>query len=139
MDSDASLSFGADLLNANGLTIAASGAKLNLTDDGTTVLAVGAKYTLISYSGTWTSGTFDGYADDTSFVLGSNTYVINYNDSTGGTNFGGGAYGSFVTLTVTAIPEASSILLGSLVCIVVGSVVGGRKLLRRRTVDDAVA
>ena len=132
IDTSLALAVGADLLDGSGgLTIAASSAILSLNETGATARTGGEKYTLISYNGSWNGNTFDTYGDDSSFVLGSNTYVINYNDSTGGTNFGGGSFGNFVTLTVTAIPEASSILLGGLVCIVVGSAVGGKKWLKR--------
>ena len=132
INSDLSFSVGADLLDANGdLTIAAAGALLSITDAGSTVLT-SVKYTLISYAGDWNGNSFDNYADDSTVVIGSNSYVINYNDSTGGTNFRGGAYGNFVTLSIAAVPEASAALFGGLVCLVIGSVVGGRKLLRRR-------
>ena len=137
INSDLSFSVGADLLDANGdLNIAATGALLAIVDAGSTVLT-SVKYTLISYAGSWNGNSFDSYADDSTVVIGSNSYVINYNDSTAGDNFGGGAYGNFVTLSITAIPEASSILLGGLVCIVVGSAVGGRKFLKRRAATTA--
>lgn len=134
INTDLSLSLGADLVNANGiLSISPSGALLNLSVAGTTIRPTASKYTLISYSGVWNGNSFDGYADDSSFIVGSNQYVINYNDTTGGSNFGGGPYGNFVTLTVTAVPEASAALFGGLICISVGLTVAIRRRMAARS------
>ena len=40
--------------------------------------ATGSRLTLLSYTGSLT-GTFSGYADDTSYLFGSNYWMINYN------------------------------------------------------------
>jgi hypothetical protein len=70
---------------------------------------VGSKLTLINYSGAL-SGAFSGYADDSTFALGANTWRIDYNDTAGGTNFSGDqTLGIFVTLT--AVPEPGGLLL----------------------------
>ena len=43
---------------------------------------------------------FNGIADDSTITVGANSFTINYNDTTGGTNFGGGAFTNRVTLTI---------------------------------------
>jgi hypothetical protein len=42
-------------------------------------------------------------------------------------------------IPAVAVPEASGVLLGSLVCLVVGITVGGRKLLQRRAAADGMS
>jgi hypothetical protein len=74
------------------------------------------------------------YADDSLVTVGANTYQINYNDTTGGQNFGGGDYANNVTLTAAntaAVPEASSFIFGGIVCIALAVVHFGRKLLQK--------
>lgn len=75
-----------------------------------TTLALGTKFTLISYDGAWNGGVFTGYADDSTFSFAGNTWQINYNDTSAGTNFTSNAtaFGtSFVTMT-TVVPEPST-------------------------------
>jgi fibronectin-binding autotransporter adhesin len=118
MKTSASLSAAADLLSSSGSLTIASGAILSLSNStpGTTV-PIGTKFTLISYlAGTWNNGTFTGFADDSQFTIGANTFTINYNDTSAGVNFGGGAAGGNNYLTLTAVPEASSVLLGASAC-----------------------
>lgn len=104
-----------DLVNAAVGSLTLSGTvALTLTDLGaSTVVAPGAKLSLISYNGTWNNGTFNGYANDSTFTLGANSWTINYDDTTGGANvLGGGTGSAFVTITA-AIPEPTiSILTG---------------------------
>ena len=69
------------------------------------------KFTLISYSGEWNGGVFDGFADDSTFAHGGNFWQIDYNDTTAGVN--GGSYDGFVTLT-SAVPEPSAAILALL-------------------------
>jgi hypothetical protein len=135
VDSSASLAAAADLLNVNGNLSILAGAALNAADVGSpnSGLAGGTKFTMISYAGTWDGGIFAGAADDSIVSIGVNEYVINYNDTTGGSNFGGGSYGNYVTLTAIAVPEAGSVLLGSAVCLALGLVIGTRKLNAKRS------
>ncbi len=49
-----------------------------------------------------------------------NQYVLNYNDTSGGQNFGGGSFANYLTLTSTAVPEASAFLFGAIACIALG-------------------
>ena len=100
----------ADLLNVNGALALTGVVTLNLTDLGANVpLPNNSKFTLISYSGAWNNTVFSGFADDSTFTLGSNQWSINYNDSAPGSN--GGSFANNVTLTV--VPEPSSIVLFS--------------------------
>jgi autotransporter-associated beta strand protein len=111
LDSTASTSVGADLLNLNG-NLTLTGSTLNLSDiAGTsTLLGAGTKFTLISYSGTWiNSDTFSGIADGGTVTAGANTFTIDYNDTTPGANFGGGSYSNYVTLTASGAGSGSSV------------------------------
>lgn len=114
-----------DLLVVNGTLDLSGSVGLNLLDLGSGLLNIGDKLTLINYSGAWNGGLFNGIADDSVVTVGGNSWLINYNDTTGGTNFTGDLTGSnFVTMTVVdAIPEPSVALLGGL---------GALALLRRR-------
>jgi autotransporter-associated beta strand protein len=132
INTNVAFSMAADLLNANGNLNIAAGAILSLTDAGNTDLANGTKFTLISYAGTWDGGIFLNRPDDSLVTVGVNDYMINYDDTTGGLNFGGGSYGNYVTLT--AVPEASAFLFGGLGCLIAGLIYSTRKLRRRRAV-----
>ena len=101
-----------DLMNITGNLNIASGVSLGLMDLGTSTSLALEKLTLISYSGTWNSGTFAGYLDDTSFTLGANSWTINYNDTVAGSNLlGGGAGSSYVTITTAVVPEPGTLVL----------------------------
>jgi fibronectin-binding autotransporter adhesin len=135
IDSSVALASAADLINANGgvgvgLSIA-SGSQLTLADVAATpvTVPVGTRFTMVSYSGTWNNGTFNGAADDSVITLGGDFYVINYNDTNPGVNFGGGSFSNYLTLT--AVPEVNASRLGCLVTLVVGLAVGRRKLHQR--------
>jgi hypothetical protein len=87
---------------------------LAASDLGSSLLAAGTKFTIINYDGNWNGGTFAGLANLSTTTIGLNQFVIQYDDLVGGTNFGGGAYGNgtgHVTLTVSAVPEASTFLV----------------------------
>ncbi|MBA3481854.1 MAG: autotransporter-associated beta strand repeat-containing protein, partial [Pirellulales bacterium] len=117
VDSTATLTLGADLMKVNGnLTFdtTGTGVSLNIADLAgvSTLLPQGTKFTLFSYAGA-ISGTFAGYSDGSTLIAGANAYVINYDDTTGGSNFGGGSYANFVT--ITAVPEVSAFLAVGLV------------------------
>jgi hypothetical protein len=79
-------------------------------------------FTLFNYGGSAITSGFAGLADDTTFTLGGHDWQIDYNATTGGSNFAGQyTYGNFVN--VTAIPEPRAALIGGL---------GLLALLRRR-------
>jgi autotransporter-associated beta strand protein len=72
------------------------------------------KLTLINYGGTAITSGFASYNDDTLYSFGGNTWLFNYDDSTGGANYASEATsGNFITLTyVAAVPEPGAIALG---------------------------
>jgi autotransporter-associated beta strand protein len=116
----------ADLLDINGSLTLNGSVTLNLVDlaEIGQVLANDTKFTLISYTGSWNSGTFSGYADDSTFSFGGMDWVINYNDSTGGSNFSGEQTTAAGFVTMTVVPEPSSLGLALLA--------GGLLATRRR-------
>jgi autotransporter-associated beta strand protein len=133
VDSSAGVGFQADLVVVNGnLNIANYDTYLTLTD----LFASGswandAKFTMINYSGVWNGGIFmmnagthwDALEDDSDFVVNNQTWRINYNDTTGGSNYSSEqTYSNFVTLTAS-IPEPTVMTLGGL---------GALVMLRRR-------
>jgi len=108
-----------DLVLANGLLDLNATTTLTLTETASGTLTPGSKLTLVNYSGAWNSGTFtylsNPLLDDSTFTLNSNTWKINYNDTTGGSNFASeqGQFGtnSYVTLTVVPEPGSFAMLL----------------------------
>ncbi|MDZ7615931.1 MAG: autotransporter-associated beta strand repeat-containing protein, partial [Patescibacteria group bacterium] len=101
----------ADLLNLNGDLNLVGGVSLDLAGPASAV-PYGTTYTLISYSGAWNDGIFEGYDNNSRFFAGLNEWQIRYDDVTGGIN--GGMYGAFVTLTVIPEPTSVVLLLGAI-------------------------
>jgi autotransporter-associated beta strand protein len=105
----------ADLLDVTGALNLTGTVGLNLIDLASSSIAIteGTKFSLISYTGSWNSGTFSGYADDSVFKIGVNDWKINYNDITGGGNFSSEQSGAagFVTMTVVPEPSAAALTL----------------------------
>jgi autotransporter-associated beta strand protein len=132
VDSSAALVVAADLMKVAGSGLSLSGdvtlSVADLASGGGIPFAIGAKFSLINYSGSWNNGTFAyggaSLADDALFSTPNNTWQIDYNDLTGGVNFPGeqvvGTGNSFVN--ITAVPEPGTTLLGAL---------GALALLRR--------
>ncbi len=105
---------GADLMVVNG-DLSLTGVTLDLTSAnlGAVTWTVGDILTLISYTGTAVTSGFTGYVDDTPYAFGSNSWLINYDDTLKGNNYNTEATGSsFVTLTM--VPEPAAALLGIL-------------------------
>ena len=119
----------ADLLDINGNLNLDGSVTLTLIDlaELSTAISQGTKFTLISYTGAWDSGTFSGYADDSTFSFGGMDWVINYDDATGGNNFSGDQGGASGFVTMTVVPEPSSLGLALLA--------GGLLATRRRRTD----
>jgi hypothetical protein len=86
------------------------------------VLAEGTKLMLFDYSATrgLTGTGFQGYADNSIFTLGLNSYQIRYSDP----DYLSGTNPSVITLTV--VPEPSSLAL------LAGGAIGGVAVMRRR-------
>jgi autotransporter-associated beta strand protein len=116
------LSLAGDLLNVNG-DLAINNANISFDELLSGTLGVGSKLTLLSYSGTWNLGTFNGYGNNSLFTIGTNVWRIKYADTSAGIN--GGMYGKFVT--ITAVPEPTSIAMVGVV-----AVAGGVHWIRRR-------
>ena len=76
----------ADKLAVTGALNIAAAAQLNLSDIGSTVLAPGTQLVILTYTGAWNSTPFSGKGDDTTITVGSNVFVINYNDTAEGKN-----------------------------------------------------
>lgn len=117
-----------DLLASTGTLDIASGSILSLTELASGTLAEGSKLTLLSYFGGWTSSELFTYlgsplADDSIISVGSNQWLFNYNDASGGSNFSPDQVGASSFVTMTVVPEPASALLGGL---------GLLALLRRR-------
>ncbi|MCU0795626.1 MAG: autotransporter-associated beta strand repeat-containing protein [Akkermansiaceae bacterium] len=104
-----------DLLNVNGNLDLNGTVALDLIDLGTAAaLTAGTKFTLISYSGSWTSGDiFNGYADDSIFTFSGNDWLINYDDTPAGA-VNGGSFTNAVTLTVVPEPAVPLLSLAAL-------------------------
>lgn len=129
VDSSATVGTQADLVVVNGdLNIANGAVSLTLTDlAGSWNWVNDTKFTMINYSGTWNGGFFvwngDVLEDDSNIIIADGKgWKINYNDTTGGSNYSAEqTLSKFVTLT--AVPEPSVMTLGGL---------GALLLLRRR-------
>jgi len=117
VDSGVALGVGADLqkvtgdLNLSG-TVTLTFADLNSIP---TPFALGTTFTLINYSGSWNNGllTYNAatVADGAIFNTGLNLWELDYNATTGGSNFSGEYAGAnFVNITAV-IPEPSTFLL----------------------------
>jgi autotransporter-associated beta strand protein len=129
VDSTATVGLQADLVVVNGnLNIANGTTILTLTDlAGAWNWVNDTKFTMINYGGTWNGGLFvmggDVLEDDSNIIIADGKgWRINYNDTTGGSNYSSEqTYSKFVTLT--AIPEPTVVTLGGF---------GALLLLRRR-------
>ena len=100
----------ADLMVTDGLSLNDVG--LNLPDLAAvpTAFGVGTVFTLFNYGGPAITGGFTGLADDSVFTAGLNTWKIDYNSTSGGSNFTGEhVQPNFVNISI--IPEPSSLLL----------------------------
>lgn len=101
---------GADLMQVNG-TLIIDNANLDLSMANLEIGSwiPGTKLTLFSYDGVPITEGFTGFLDDTVYQFGFNSWELNYNDTTAGTNFFAEAVGpKYVTMTLISVPEPSS-------------------------------
>ncbi|GAA5131942.1 autotransporter-associated beta strand repeat-containing protein [Luteolibacter yonseiensis] len=108
----------ADSLDVNG-TLTLNNATLVLNDLAGNSYTPGEKFTLFAYDSLTPGSLFSGYSDDTGYTFGGGDWIFNYDDTTAGQN--GGIGTRFIT--ITAVPEPTTALLGAL---------GLMALLRRR-------
>lgn len=122
----------ADLVAANGQLALAGTVTLSIIGADLAGWNFNDKITLISYfdidelTPGWNGGLFSGIADNTELIAGSNIWLFNYNDTTGGSNFmsdqASGTNARFVTMTLIPEPTTSILTLSAL----------GTTLFRRR-------
>jgi len=115
-----SLGTAADLLVVSGNLDIAAGSILSFTDLASTVqpfVPTSTVFALINYSGAWNGGlfTYGGtpLADGSTFTVGSQQWIIDYNSSTGGLNYTADYLPSSSFVTVTAVPEPTSLALAA--------------------------
>lgn len=136
IDSSAARSLGADLLKVTG-GLHIEEVALQLTDLAATAsqLEGGTVFTLINYTGEWNGGLFtigdQTIANGEEFVIGLNTWRLDYDALSGGLNFSDEYFSDSRYVNLVVIPEG-----GTLGVFVVGAIAlllvqrGGR--LRRR-------
>ncbi len=126
VDSAVPLSVAADLLKVDGdLTISGT-VSLDLVDLAASpaLFPVGTTLSLVSYSKAWNGGLFSvggaPLADGGSLVIGSQLWTIDYDATTGGSNFSSEFLpgGRFVNLTAVPEPATLGLLLAGLCCAV---------------------
>lgn len=119
VDSSTALSVGADLLKVTGGLNLNGTVTLTLSDYASispTAFAFGTTFTLINYDlNAWNNGLFtyggNTIADGGTFTAGLNTWQLDYDATTGGSNFTSeyDLGGSFVN--IVAVPEPNTILM----------------------------
>lgn len=123
-----SSSIGADLMKISGaLSLDGVNLDLALANLSAGTWAINDKLTLIAYGGAAISSGFTGYLDDATYTFGLNQWVLNYNDTSAGSNYATQAAGSahFITFRLNAVPEPSALGLLLVTC-------AGLSLRRRR-------
>ena len=119
LDSGAAASAGADLQRVSGNLTLNGTVTLTLANLSVGTFALGTKFTLINYNGSWNNGLFtynaSALTDDSTFSFNGQTWEIDYNATSGGTNFSSEflASSSYVNLTAV-VPESSSFVLAVL-------------------------
>jgi hypothetical protein len=106
-----------DQLGIDGNLNITGGAKLDLVDFGSPdLISLYSRLTIMDYSGAWNSGLFtlgtEELSDSETFAWQGSTWRINYDDTLGVGETSLSSGGTAVTLTV--VPEPSSLLLGCL-------------------------
>ncbi len=141
VDSSVATSVGADLQIVNGDLNLANGlgdtVELTLADlnGSPTAFTLGTTFTLVNYSGSWNGGlfTFDGdeVNNGSTFVAGLNTWRLDYDATSGGSNFSGQYLPASSFVNIVAVPEPAAIVLSAFGLAAAVSV-GVRRYRRRR-------
>lgn len=130
INSSVTVSVGADLQKVTGSLNLVGTVTLTLNDLATTPVAFaqGTKFTLVNYTGVWNGGFFtvngNTVADGDLFTVGLNTWIIDYDALTGGSNFSGEFASDSNFVNITAVPEPGTL---ALFCIGAGVIIFKRK------------
>ncbi len=124
MDFGAATSVGADLQVVTGNLSLTGTVTLTLANLTAGTFANNTKFTLINYSGTWNNGLFtylgNSLADNSTFSFNGQDWQIDYNASSGGSNFSSEQLGAnFVTMTAVPEPATWALLAFSLTTVMV--------------------
>lgn len=126
VNSSVATSVGADLQKVVGNLALNGTVTLTLTDLAASPVAFAdtTKFTLINYSGAWNNGLFtyagNAIANGGTFTAGLNTWQLDYDALTGGSNFSGEyAGGNFVNITAVPEPTTWALLAASLAVVIV--------------------
>lgn len=130
------LSAAADLLVVDGDLAIDAGALLSFVDIGTqpgTFVEDSTVFAMINYTGSWNGNGFtyqgETLADGSSFEVDGQLWQIDYDSSTGGLNYTGDYQASSSFVTVTAVPEPSTLVMVSLASMV-AAVMAARRRMR---------
>ena len=135
-----SLGTAADLLVVSGNLDIAAGSLLSFADITSGTVQPFVKdttvFAMINYSGAWNGGlfTYGGtpLADGSTFTVGSQQWVIDYNAATGGANYTADYLPSSSFVTVMAVPEPGAVTLTGVATILAGVVVSRGRHRRPR-------
>lgn len=125
LDSGVATSVGADLQRVSGNLSLTGTVTLTLANLSVGTFAENTKFTLINYNGSWNNGLFtfnsNLLADDSTFSFNGQTWQIDYNASSGGSNFSGEFLSSSSYVNLTAVPEPATwgLLAASLTALMV--------------------
>jgi hypothetical protein len=112
LDQSVAPGVGADLQVVAGDLALNGPVTLSLSKIAGGTFADGTTFTLINYNGTWNNGLFtynlSSLADDSIFTFNSQSWQINYNAASGGSNFAADYLSSSSFVNITAIPEPST-------------------------------
>jgi autotransporter-associated beta strand protein len=108
-------SFNGDLSYVTGGLNLSGTVTLTLADTNPGILSLGSKLTLISSTDAWNGGLFtylgNSLANNSTFTLGGNQWLLKYNDTSGGSNFTSDQTGASNFVTMQVVPEPSSLAM----------------------------
>ncbi len=117
MDFSASLSVGADLQVVTGNLDLNGTVELTLENLNVGTFANNTKFTLINYNGAWNNGLFTYNSillnNGDTFSFNGQDWKIDYNATSGGSNFSGEYLSSSNFVNITAVPEPAAWILAA--------------------------